>query len=313
MAAPRPLWLYGHGLFSDYTELSRDFGWDTTQLAGAIAVGTNYTGLTSEDETNALQAFLNLSTFPQVIDQLRQGIINTLLLPSVFASQCATLPQLSTMPALATSGSAYFGNSMGGTLGQTIAALSPDIHRYAIGVGGMAFSVMMPRTHEWSEIEVFWNRAYKTQLERDLLLVMSQTSWDLAESSTFGPHILQDPLPGGAVATMVFQTGLADCDTTNIASAIAERTIGLSALDDTSPQTNAYVIYNLGAAPLPDNTLPPPVEDGVHECVRRDPRAQQQIADFLTTANPVTDTCGGSGSCVPLSTSAACLSTYANQ
>jgi hypothetical protein len=311
MPAPRPLWLYGHGLFSDHTELGRDFGWQTTQLAGAVAVATDYTGLTTAEEGNALEAFLNQSLFPQVIDQLRQGIVNTMLLPSVFATSCATLPGLSTVPQLATTGRGYFGNSMGGTLGQTLAALSPDIRRFAIGVGGMDFSVMMARTFEWSQVTNFYTRAYATQLERDLLLVMSQTSWDLAESSTFGPHILTNPLPGGAANTMLFQVGLEDCDTTNIAAAIAERTIGLTSLDDTSPQTSAFVVYDLGAAALPDNSLPPPVENGVHECVRRDPRAQQQVADFLSTTQPITDTC--SGSCAALQTSAACLATYAKQ
>jgi hypothetical protein len=304
-----PFWLYGHGLFSDHTELARDFGQDTTQLAGAVAVATDYTGLTMADEGSALEAFLDLSTFPTVIDRLRQGVVNTLLLPQQFATACVALPELSAVPALQQTDWAYFGNSMGGTMGQTIAALSPDIHRYAIGVGGMDFSVMMPRTHEWVDIENFYDTAYKYRVIRDLLLLMSQTTWDLAESSTFGPHVLTDPLEGGSAATLLLQTGLEDCDTTNIASAIAERTMGLPALDPSAPQPNAFVMYDLGAAALPDNTLPPPVEDGVHECVRRDPRAQQQIAAFLPAGGSIINTCGSG--CVPLATTPACLMTYA--
>jgi hypothetical protein len=53
------------------------------------------------------------------------------------------------------------------------------------------------------------------------------------------------------------------------------------------------VVYDLGAAPLPEGTLPAPVENGVHEGVRRDPRAQAQIIAFLHAGGHVVDTCGG--------------------
>jgi hypothetical protein len=306
-ATPRPLWVYGHGLFSDDTEVARDFGWDTTALAGAVAVATDYTGLTLEAEADAAAAFLDLSTFPPIIDQLRQGIVNTLLLPSVFANECAALPALSALPPLSATDRGYFGNSMGGTLGQTIAALSPDVHRYAVGAAGMDFAVMMPRTHEWPELQSVFEIAYPPRIDRDLLLLMSQTVWDRAESSTFGPHVLTDPLPGSTVATVLMHEGLSDCDTTNIASAIAQRTDGLPAFELTEP--DAYVLYSLGVAPLPAGTLPPPVENGVHECVRRDPRAQQQIAWFLPANGQIADTCGGA--CEPIATTAGCLTTYA--
>jgi len=299
--APRPLWLYGHGLFSDHTELTRDFGWATTELAGAVAVATDYTGLTLADKLGAATTFFDLSTFPAIIDQLRQGIINTLLLPRTFAGACAALPELAALPQLSPTDRGYFGNSMGGTLGQTIAALSPDVHRFAIGVGGMDFTVMMPRTHEWPSLESFFRTGYPMRLDRDLLIVMEQTTWDLAESSTFGPHLLADPLPGGALATLLFDVGLYDCDTTNIASRIAANTIGLP--------DGSFVVYDLGAAALPDNSLPPPVEDGVHECVRRDPREQQQVAQFLPAGGSVVDTCGGA--CGPIATSPSCLATFA--
>jgi hypothetical protein len=295
--APVPLWIYGHGLFSDHTELARDFGRDTASLAGAVVVATDYTGLTLADEGNAASAFLELSTFPTIIARLQQGIVATLLLPRVFASKCA--PQIAGMPALDPTNLGYFGNSMGGTLGFTIAALSPDVHRYAIGVGGMDFTVMMPRTHRWPQLEAFFLIAYPQRLVRDLLLVMAQTTWDLAESSTFGPHVLADPLPGSSVASVVLQIGLYDCDTTNIASQIAARTLGLTP-----------VVYDLDAAPLPDaTTLPPPVENGVHECVRRDARAQQQIAHFLPAGGGIVDTCGGA--CGPTAQSPACLAMFA--
>jgi hypothetical protein len=193
---------------------------------------------------------------------------------------------------------------MGGTLGFTFAAVSPDVSRIAIGAGGVDFPVMMPRTTEWPELEQFFQLGYPNRLDRDLLLVMSANEWDVAESSTFAPHVLANPLPGSHVNDLLVQLGLYDCDTTNIASELAARTLGLAELSPTAhavwgltpvaaPQPSALVYYDLGAAPLPPGTLPPPSDNGVHEGVRRDPRAQAQVAAFLPAGGQVIDTCNG--------------------
>jgi hypothetical protein len=167
---------------------------------------------------------------------------------------------------------------------------------------------MMPRTFRWPLVELYFRPAYPSRLDRDLLLVMTAQGWELAEGSSFAPHLLANPLPGSHAARILLQMGLYDCDTTNVASELAARTVGLSELSPTShaawgvtpamaPQPNALVVYDLGAAPLPESTLPPPMENGVHEGVRRDPRAQAQIVRFLRPGGDVQDTC--SGACGP--------------
>jgi hypothetical protein len=299
VAGEAPLWIYGHGLFSARDEVTRDFARDTASKAGAIAAATDFIGLTQSDLGATVDAFQDLSTFPAIVDRARQGFIDQLLLPRSL-SAC---PSLSAGTELG-----YFGNSMGGTLGAALAALSPDIDRYALGVGGIDFPVMMPRTTKWPLLEFVFAQAYPRRLDRDLLLVMSAQEWDLFEASAFAPHVLADPLPGSHAAHLLFQVGLEDCDTTNIASEIAGRTLGLGQLTPaaravwglraaTAPQQSAYVVYDLGRPPLPAGTGSPPDDNGVHEGVRRDPRAQAQIVAFLRAGGSVVDTCGGA--CVP--------------
>jgi hypothetical protein len=244
------------------------------------------------------------------MDQLRQGIVNTLLLPRTIAGACASQPAfMANGTAIASSTDfGYFGNSMGGTLGQTVAAVSPDISRFALGVGGIDFPVMMPRTTRWGQLELFFKIGYPVRLDRDLLMVMAANEWDLGESSTFAPHVLSTPLPGSHASHVLFQVGLYDADTTNVASEMAGRTLGLPELTPTAhsvwglmpasaPLDSAYVVYDLGAQPLPNGTGPAPAENGVHEGVRRDPRAQAQIVAFLHQGGQVIDTCGGA--CAP--------------
>jgi hypothetical protein len=307
---PAPLWVYGHGLFSARDEVTRDFARDTAAQAAAVVVATDFIGLTASDVRTVIGAVEDMTTFPAIIDRLRQGLVDTLLLPRTIAGACAADPAFASAGRPLVSGTelGYFGNSMGGTLGVTLAALSPDVGRFALGVGGTDFSVMMPRTTRWPTLEIFFSAGYPRRLDRDLLLVMSEQEWELAESSAFAPHVLSDPLPGSRPARVLFQIGRWDCDTTNVASEMAARTLGLTELSPTAhsvwglaaapaPLDSACVYYDLGAAPLPASTLPPPADNGVHEGVRRDPRAQQQIVEFLRPAGAVVDTCGGS--CAP--------------
>jgi hypothetical protein len=185
-----------------------------------------------------------------------------------------------------------------------VAALSPDVDKFALGVGGIDFPVMMPRSTRWPLLELVFRDAYPRRLDRDLLIVMSAQEWDLFEASAFAPHVLRDPLPGSHVSRVLFQVGLEDCDTTNVASEIAGRTLGLPALAPaaravwglaaaSSPQASAYVDFDLGKPPLAGGTLAPPDDNGVHEAVRRDARAQAQIVSFLRAGGSVIDSCGG--------------------
>jgi hypothetical protein len=308
-AGAAPIWIYGHGLFSARDEVTRDFSRDTAALAGALAVATDFSGLGSADLGQVLRAYLDVNQLPAILDRLRQGLIDTLVLPRTIAGACSALPAFTVggVPIAAGDDRDYFGNSLGGTLGSTVAALSPDIARFALGVGGIDLSLMMPRATGWQTIETVFRRAYPRRIDRDLIVIMTAEQWELVEGS-FAPHVLGDPLPGSAARSVLFQFGLNDTSSTNIASEKAARTLGLTELTPSAtaiwgispspaPTTSACVPFDLGAAPLPDTTLPPPAANAVHEGVRRDPRAQAQIAAFLHDGGTVTDTC--LGACVP--------------
>jgi hypothetical protein len=243
-----------------------------------------------------------------VIDPLRQSYINTLLLPRTLAGACASLPEFQVGGAAIIDGTqaAYFGNSMGGTIGTSLAALSPDMSRFGLGVAGMDLPVQMPRNYAWPRIEAIFQVAWPRRIDRDLIVVMSAHHWDHVDSS-LGPHVLADPLPGSGSPQVLMQIGLYDTDVVNVSSELAARTLGLPELSPTSapvwgmsastaPQQNALVVYDEGAAPISDGTIPTP-ENGVHEKVRLDPRAQQQLATFLLGGG-VIDTCHGA--CTPM-------------
>jgi hypothetical protein len=304
-----PIWIYGHGLFSQRDEILRDSTRDMASIGKAVIAGTDFTGLTGADESTAINAFLQPTTFPDIVDPLRQSYINTVLLPRTLAGACAKLPELQVGGAAIIDGTqpGYFGNSVGGTLGTTLAALSPDITHFGLGVAGMDFPVQMPRNYAWPNIEGVFEAVWSRRIDRDLIVVMSAHYWDLVDSA-LGPHVLTDRLPGSGSTQVLMQIGLYDTDVVNVSSELAARTLGLPELSPTSdpvwglsaataPQQNALVVYDEGAAPITDGTIPSK-ENGVHEKVRLDPRAQQQLATFLLGGG-VIDTCNGACTLMP--------------
>lgn len=304
---PVRLVTYGHGLFSTRYEVLTDFMTTTADEHPMVVVATETDGLAIADQLTVVTALTELSQFSAVMDRVRQSILNTVLLPRSFAGRCGDHPALSIdgRPLVDASERYYYGNSQGAILGMTVAALSTDMDRFALGVGGISYPIMLPRSVYWPSLEAVLSAFYPRRIERDLAMAMFAHQWDLVEGAAFAPHLLADPLPGGAPKRVLFQVGLNDGQTPNVGSEIAARTLGLPqpatavrpvsglATYDGPSASSAYIAYDYGVDPLPLGPVPPAAPTGVHERVRRDPRAQAQIDAFFQPDGVVVDTCGG--------------------
>jgi hypothetical protein len=296
---PAAVVLYGHGLFDDRTRVSEPGGDGRTppvevaeRCGGQVWVATDFLGLTEADLPLAAAALSELSTFDGFFDRVRQGLVDMLLLPRTFAHRCAALPELAGR--VAPDEAYYYGNSQGAILGTTLAALSPDIERWALGVGGISYPIMLPRSVNAALVYAVLEGAYRDRLDRDLAMAMFAQRWDLVEGAAFAPHVLADPLPGLRTrpARVLYQVGRYDVQTANVASEIAARTLGL-VQSETAPHRvwgldtargevdSAYVEYDVGVAPIPPGPARPAMENGVHEAVRRLDEAQAQVCRFL--------------------------------
>lgn len=305
------LLVYGHGLFSSADdEVQRDFVVRFAQDRGAVVFATDLWGLAADDQVFTGGALPELNAFPAVIDRVAQGVVNQLVLMRA-AGGCGALPAFQAGGATMVDASDrnYWGNSQGGNFGPTFAALSPDVERFALGVGGISYPIMMPRSIHWPVFETFLSLGYRSRLDRDLLMAMFAMQWDRVEGAAFAPHVLSDPLPGGSPKRVLAQIGLNDAQTPNVASHVAARTLGLPLLAPAAAPIDALptfegsapsglVVYDVGAPSLPPGTVPPSEDTPAHEGVRRDPRAQAQLDLFLRPGGRVEDTCGGP--CAPL-------------
>jgi hypothetical protein len=308
---PARLVTYGHGLFNDqHGELDRAWMRATVDAHPMVLVGTDMRGLSSADLAFVVGALNEVGRFPLVIDRLAQSLIQHHLLARSVATGCADDPafQLDGRPLFDGDDRHYYGNSQGSIFGMTLAALSTDIDRFALGVGGISYPIMLPRAFQWPALEEVLATFYPSRIERDLLIVMFATHWDRVEGATFAPHVLRDPLPGSMPRRVLFQVARNDAQTPNVASQVAARTLGIPQLmpsvqpvDGLTPfaegDESAYVAFDYGAADLPAGPVPPTVDEDTHRAVRADPRAQVQIDAFLRADGRIVDTC--EGACSP--------------
>ena len=267
--ASRPS-LYGHGLLGSASEVE---GGNVQAMAGEhnfTFCATDWAGFATGDAPTVLLALQDLNNFPKFIDRTQQGFLNFLYLgrlmihPDGFSSDPAFQAGVPAEPVLDTQRLYYDGNSQGGILGGSLAALAPDYNRAVLGVPGMNYSTLLRRSsdfHPYAEGEftgvvcdelpepfkTICNSApgdtplglydnYPNELERPLLLSLMQLQWDRSEANGYAQHMTDDPLPDTPSHDVLLDVAFGDHQVSQWTAEIEARTIGASvhwpALDD---------------------------------------------------------------------------------
>jgi hypothetical protein len=323
----RPL-LWGHGLFGSASSV--DMIAAVAPLANAVACGTDFSGMSTEDVPNAAAVSGDLSRFPTLADRLQQGILNTL-----FLGRLMIHPQgLSSHPEFGgkidTRRLYYAGGSLGGILGGALTAVAPDFERSALIVPGFRFSLLLSRSTQFGRFAELIYSAYPDPVEQALINSMIQLLWDRGEANGYAWHLTRDPLPDTPSHTVLLHEAFGDHQVANVATETEARLIGARlrrpALDpgrsrDRRPfygiesvprypwHGNALVAYDIGplrppgcgeaGAPACQGTPPPPIANVPPE-VGVDPHdrtgfalpALIQFVNFLAPDGRFIDTCG---------------------
>lgn len=326
---PARLLTYGHGLFGSREETESGWFRETIDQLGMVSVAVDWWGMSEDDIVRVTATLIEMSTFDATGERLDQSLINFEVLTRAFREQCFgaasptnpfyVVPTAGGDPVLSFDPDEryYYGNSQGGIMGQSLAGISLEIDRFAIGVGGMSYAIMIPRSSNWQTYGAIMRNGYRRQLYRALLMQMVQSLWDLSEPATFAPHILSDTLPcgldearcpGGRTPPhhVLFQIGVDDEQVANITADIAARTMDIPVLTPspylpygldpvTTAVPDALVIYTIPGTPvLPLGTRDPGNADNpAHEGVRRSMAARAQIDAFCAPDGMVTPTCDG--------------------
>lgn len=313
--ADRPTIVYGHGLLGDRTEVDALRFAPATGLAAACA--TDEIGMNADDVANLAGILGDLSRFPEQADRLQQGMLDQQLLgrllnsPKGFASSPA-FQSSAGAPLVAVGNTVFVGNSQGGILGGAASAISSEWQRVVLGVPGINYSLLLPRSVDWLEFQPILDKAYTDPVDRLLAVQLIQLLWDRGENDGYVQHLTTDPYPGITAKKVLLVEAFGDHQVANVSTEILARTIGAAVhrpslgpgrSPDVEPQWNiqafdgstsaALVVWDYGTPPPPTVNLPP-TEPGYgqdpHGAGSREPLLLQQALTFLVSGT-VDDVC----------------------
>ena len=228
--------LYGHGLLGTADEIQAGNVSDMASEHNMIFCATPEIGMAEDDVPNAINLLGDMSKFGSMADRMQQGLLNELLLgramisPSGFttnaAFKSAAVTPTSPKPMIDTSQLYYDSNSQGAILGGALTAISPDFTRAVLGVAGMNYSMLLPRSTDFGTYEIIFKPAYTSRLERILLLSVIQNLWDRGETDGYAQHVTNSPLPNTPKHQVLLHVALGDHQVAQVSAENEARTIG---------------------------------------------------------------------------------------
>lgn len=309
---------YGHGLLGSEGEVGalnvRQFAFEHN----IVFCATKWAGMSEDDIANAVTTLTDLSNFPTMADRLQQGVLNQIVLgrlmlhPEGLAAHPAFQFDDGT-PLIDTEHLFYDGNSQGGIMGIMLAAVSPDIERAVVGVVGMNYSMLLPRSVDFDTYEGVMVPAYPSARDRALLLTLIQQLWDRGEGAGYVQHVTSDPYPGTHAKPILLHVALGDHQVTELSAFVAARalgadvhlpiaeegrlpsdvalTFGLDPIEYPS-DGSGIVLWDSGSPAIPIVGLPPRDGRDPHEDPRYDVDVREQKSAFLQPDGQIIDVCG---------------------
>ena len=317
--APVPGIVYGHGLLGDRTEVD-GLGFAAT-LGMAAPCATDEIGMSSEDIGNLATILGDLSLFNQQADRMQQGILDEQYLgrllnsPQGFVSSPAFQSAAGT-PLIATGATQFVGNSQGGILGGAASAVSTEWSRVVLGVPGLNYSLLLPRSSDWPEFQVVFDTAYTDPVDRVLALQLIQLLWDRGENDGYAQHLTADPYDGMQAKQVLMVEAFGDHQVSNMSTEVLARTLGatihapsiadgrsndtephwgIDALDRANPSNGVVVLWDFGTPAPPTVNLPPTEPEygqDPHGAGSKEPMVLLQALTFLLSGT-LTDPCNG--------------------
>lgn len=299
---PLPLAIVGHGIFDDgRTFVETGEGALAIQAFangyGVVVIASDWTGLTAADRPR-IQSEIggDLDRLGIVTGKLQQSLVNHLVLTRLARGALADDPaaQVGKGPLVDRSRTFYWGASLGGIQGASLAAISPDIARAALGVPGGAWSTMLTRSVVLSAIRDEIDAHYPDPIDVQILAALMQSRFDPVDPVNVGKLLFARPLPDAPSNRLaVLQEAIGDAQVPNVATEILARALGVAqiepaneavwGLESVSSPTlrSALSQYKMAGwdQPLPPVTnRPAETDNGVHAGVSLLPNLHLQIA-----------------------------------
>jgi hypothetical protein len=314
---PAHLVEYGHGLLGSNDEINAGNVRDMSNEWNVVHCATKWAGMSDDDIGNAAATLAQMGNFPTMADRLQQGVLNQIFLGRLMTrkgglADDAHFHRADGSPIVDRTHLDYDGNSQGGIMGLMLSAVSPDIERTVLGVTGMNYSLLLPRSVDFDTYEAIMKPAYPNEMDRTLIFAFTQMLWDRGEGSGYVQHLTANPYPGTKAKTALLDVAFGDHQVTPLSAMVEARTIGAKVHEPVTadgrgdlakaawgldPITfpskgSAIIVWDSGMEPMPTANLAPRKGDDSHEDPRADPDVRKQKASFLFD-DTLIDVCSG--------------------
>jgi hypothetical protein len=316
-AHPASVGVYGHGLFNAADEVTQSAVPQYSNTYDTVFCGTDWVGLSSSTVPLAVSVVNDIDAFPTLVDNLLQALLNAQVLgnllanPKGFAGSPAFEDAQHRPLIRPSSGVVYYGNSEGGIMGGAFTALSTEVRRSVLGVPGMDYAVLLPRSADFTPFQSALDKTYPDRAAQQLAYDVMQMLWDRAEADGYAEQITSG-LPATPSHQVLLEEAFGDHQVSNITTETEARTIGArlhvpALASGRSPQAQpfwglsalrtpsggpALFVWDTGvpAEPLSD-TAPTEGADPHDTTPRTFPAFWAQMHTFFTTGE-ISDPCG---------------------
>lgn len=309
-SGPVPLIQFGHGLFGGSDDALDHRITQMIDARGAVVVAFDWLGLSSKD-IDALTELIfegRLEALATIPDRGQQAVLNTILGARMVTRGLVNDPAtfLGGMPTIDPSEVVYLGISLGGIYGSTFMSVSPDVQRGAIGVPGMSFDLLLPRSQLFDPFLTGFSIMWDDHMRFPLFLNVIQMVWDRVDPSGYAHHLRRDPLPGGFVKDVFMISSVGDQYVCNAGNHLLARSIGLPLIEPVVEPVfgvstvagptmgEGWIEMDFGLPPIPVANVPMRASPDVHGAPWGRPIVQSMVVQFLETGvieNQCTGTC----------------------
>jgi hypothetical protein len=275
--------------------------------------------MSSEDLGNVAEILGDMGRFGEQADRMLQGQVAFQMLGRLvnqgFISDAA-FRDSSDAPILATNKAVFVGNSQGGILGGAATAVSTEWHRAVLGVPGVNYSLLLPRSSDWPQFQAAFEVAYTDVDDRLMALALAQMLWDRGENAGYAQHLTTDAYPGRQSKDVLLVAAFGDHQVANISTDLLARSIGarlyspalasgrstatepfwgIDVIESYPYSGSVYVMWDYGTPAPPSGPTPPyPPDYGSdpHGAGSSEPLVLIQALGFLFDGS-FADVCGG--------------------
>ncbi len=281
--------IFGHGLFGSLKELDANHLLYAANYICVLIIATNWIGI-DFDAVQAISQFATLKqknmigTVEYLVSNLKQGHSNFLALALLLKKQefwdeiknkAGELPEIGDV--------VYYGISNGAIQGGTFMALTKDVKRGVLDVGGSIWTSMLERNVSWDRLKaLFGYLDENAELELKKIIGLAQIIFDIVDPITFAPYITKGSQKFDIVPKEIFyRMALYDEQVANFSTETYVRTAGIPGINRPVAETfgiefrdapfegSGFLQVDAKVNKLPADSNVPPPSDMVSTVVKK--------------------------------------------